>query len=78
MLFERHRSFLRDDDVGFTAHGLQPVAKLLGVRDRGAQRHHSHVLREVDDDLLPDCAAEPVGEVVHLVHDDEGEIGEQI
>ena len=22
MLFERHRSFLRDDDVGFTAHGL--------------------------------------------------------
>ena len=29
--------------------------------------------RQVDDDLLPHRAAEPVGEVVHLVHDDEAE-----
>jgi hypothetical protein len=36
----------------------------------GRQRHDLHVLGQVDDDLLPHRPAEPVGEVVHLVHDD--------
>ena len=68
VLLERHGPVLGHDDVGVAAHGLQPVAELLGVRHRGAQRDEPHLLREVDDDLLPDRAAEPVGEVVHLVH----------
>ena len=78
VLLERHRPLLRDDHVGVAAHRLQPVAELLGVRHRRAERDHAHALREVDDDLLPDGAAEAVGEVVHLVHDDVGEVGEQV
>ncbi|OUE30327.1 hypothetical protein BFL35_11215 [Clavibacter michiganensis] len=78
VLLERHRPLLGDDDVRLAAHGLQPVAELLGVRDGRAQRDHPHALREVDDDLLPDGAAEAVGQVVHLVHDHEGEVAEEV
>jgi hypothetical protein len=53
----------------------EPVAELLGVAHRRRQRHHLHVLGQVDDHLLPDGPAEAVGEVVHLVHDDEAEPG---
>ena len=77
VLLERHRTLLGDDDVGVAANRLQPVAELLGVGDRRAQRNQAHGLREVDDDLLPDRAAEPVGEVVHLVHDHVRQVGEQ-
>ncbi len=35
------------------------------------------VWRKVDDDLLPDGAAEPVGQVVHLVHDHVREVLQQ-
>ena len=35
---QRHRTVLLDDDRGVTAHGLQPLAELLGVADRGRQR----------------------------------------
>jgi hypothetical protein len=52
---------------------LQPVTELLGVADGRRERDQLHRRREVDDDLLPDRAPEAVGEVVHLVHDDEGE-----
>ena len=41
------------------------------------KRDDGHRLGQPDDDLLPDGAAEPVGEVVHLVHDDEPEAGER-
>ena len=54
--------------VGVAADGDQPVAELLGVADRGRQRDQADRLGEVDDHLLPDRAAEPVGQVVHLVH----------
>jgi hypothetical protein len=78
VLVERDRPLLAHDHVGLATHDLQPVAELLGVRHGGGQRDEPHRLREVDDDLLPDRAAEPVGEVVHLVHHDEGEVGEQV
>ena len=45
VLFERHGALLRHDHVGVAAHGLQPVAELLGVRDRGAERDQPHRLR---------------------------------
>ena len=73
VLLERHRPDLGDDHLGVAAHGVEPVAELLGVRHRRRQRDQPHGLREVDDDLLPHRAAEAVGEVVHLVHHDVAE-----
>ena len=73
VLPQRHRSVLLDDDGGVAAHGHEPVAELLGVAHCRRQRHQPHRLGEVDDHLLPDRAAEAVGEVVHLVHDDVAE-----
>ena len=58
---------------GVAAHGDQPVAELLGVGHRRRQADQRDVLGQLDDDLLPDRAAEPVGQVVHLVHDDVAE-----
>ena len=78
VLLEWHRPLLGDDHGGIAAHGLEPIAELLGVRHGRAERHEAHGGREVDDDLLPHGAAEPVGEVVHLVHDDEAEIRQQV
>ena len=78
VLVERYRTLLRDDHRRLAAHRLQPVTEFLGVRHRGAERHQAHVLREVDDDLLPHRSPEPVGEVMHLVHHDEGEIPQQV
>jgi len=78
VLLERHGPRLGDDDVGVAPHGLQPVAELLGVRHRRAQRDQAHVLGQVDDHFLPHRPAEPVGQVVHLVHDDIREVAQQV
>ena len=43
---------------------------LLTVADSDTSRTDAG---QVDDHLFPDRAAEPVGEVVHLVHDDVAE-----
>ena len=69
VLPERHRPHLADHDRRVAADGDQPLAELLGVAHRRRQRDQGDRLREVDDHLLPDGTAEPVGEVVHLVHD---------
>ena len=73
VLVERHRAPLLDDGGGVAAHGLQPLAELLGVGDGRRERDQGHRLGQVDDHLLPHRAAGPVGEVVHLVHHDEAE-----
>ena len=77
VLRERYGAGLAHDDVGVAAHGLQPVAELLGVGDCRAQGDEPHCERQVDDHFLPHGPAEPVGEVVHLVHDDVGQIGQE-
>ncbi len=69
MLEQRDGPVLGDDHLGVPADGVEPVAELLGVGHGGRQRHQGHRLLEVDDHLFPYGAAEPVGEVVHLVHD---------
>ena len=76
VLPQRHGPVLGDHDAGVAADGGEPLAELLGVAHRGRQRHQLDVVGQVDDHLLPDRAAEPVGEVVHLVHDDEPEPGQ--
>ena len=62
--------------VGVAADLAHPLAELLGVADRGRQRDQPHRLGQVDDHLFPDRAAEAVGQVVHLVHDDVAEPGQ--
>ncbi len=76
VLPQRHRTVLGDHDAGVAADGVEPRAELLGVGDGGRERGELDVLGQVDDHLLPHRTAEPVGEVVHLVHDDVGEAGQ--
>ena len=73
VLEQRHGPLLLQDGGRLATHGGQPLAELLGVGDRRRQRHQGHRLRQVDDDLLPDRATHPVGEVVDLVHHDVAE-----
>ena len=77
MLFEGNGPLLGDDHVGVAAHCLEPVAELFRVRDGGAERHHLDGPRQVDDDFLPDRPAEAIGQEMHLVHHDVGEVPEQ-
>ncbi len=70
VLPQRHGPALADDDGRVAAHHLQPVAELLRVGHGRGQGHELYVVGQVDDHLFPHRPAEPVGEVVHLVHDD--------
>ena len=70
VLTERHRTFLRDDDAHVTAHLVEPFAELLGIGHRCRQGNQTHRRVQAKNDLLPHRAAEPVRQVVHLVHDD--------
>ena len=74
LLPERHRTVLGDHHLGRSANRLDPGAELLGVADRRRQGHEGDRVGQVDDHLLPDRTTEPVGEVVHLVHDDERQV----
>lgn len=74
VLLQRHGPDLGDDHLGVAAHGVQPIAELLGVGHGGAQGDQAHARRQVDDDLFPHGAAEAVGEVVDLVHDDVAQV----
>jgi hypothetical protein len=70
VLPQRNRPVLGDHHRHVSPDLREPGAELLRVRHRGRQRDQPDLRREVDDHLLPDRAAEPVGEVVDLVHDD--------
>ncbi len=70
VLPQRDGPVLVDDDGGVAAHGLDPAAELLGVAHGRRQADQSHVLGQVEDDLLPHRAPHPVGQEVHLVHHD--------
>ena len=50
-------------------HLLQPGAELLRIAHGGRQGDERHTFGEVDDHLLPDRPAKPIGEVMHFVHD---------
>ena len=76
VLVERDGPALGDDDLHLAADRREPLAELLGVADRRRQRHDLHRVGQADDHLFPHRAAEPVGEVVHLVHDDVAEVVE--
>ncbi len=69
VLEQRHGPVLGDDHLGVTADRVEPVAELLGVRHGRRQRHERDRLGKVNDHLFPHGTPEPVGEVVHLVHD---------
>jgi hypothetical protein len=73
VLPERNRPVLLEHDRRVAADGDQPVAELLRVAHRRRQRDQAHALRKVDDHLFPHGTAEPVGQVVDLVHDDVAE-----
>src|SRR4051794_8536916 len=75
VLPQRDGTVLLDDDRGVTPHLPEPLAELLRVADGGRQGDESYDLRQMEDDLLPDCSSHAVREVVHLVHDDVPEVG---
>ena len=72
VLPQRNRSVFVDDDGGVAAHRLDPAAELLGVAHRRRQADQPHLVGQVQDHLLPHRTAHPVGQEVHLVHDDVG------
>ena len=61
---ERDRPVLLDDDCGVSAHGLEPLTELLGIADRGRERHQPDGLGQGQDDLFPHPAAEAVSQVI--------------
>ena len=73
MLEQRNGPLLLEDHGRVATHRLQPLTELLGVRDRGGQRDQGDGFRQVNDDFFPDRTPHPVGEVMHLIHDDEPE-----
>src|SRR5699024_677036 len=73
VLPQRPRADLGDHDLGVAAGLLQPGPELLRVGDGGREGDQLDGGVEMDDDLLPDRAAHPVGEVVDLIHHDEAQ-----
>lgn len=73
VLPQRDRALLGHDDLGAAAHLGEPGTELLGVAHGRREGDDLDRAGQVDDDLLPHGAAEAVGEVVHLVHDDESQ-----
>ena len=65
-----------DDTSGRTSNRFDPAGELIGVRNGGRQTHQLRMGRQVEHDLFPDRSSKGVLEVVHLVHDDEGEVVE--
>ncbi len=56
------------------AHLADPRAELLGVRHGRRQGDDRHVRGQVNDHLLPHRAAHLVGQVVHLVEDNDAQV----
>ncbi len=73
VLPQRYRTVLTDHDTGVPAHGHQPVGELLRVAYRRGQRHQTNTLGKMNDHFFPHGPPLAVGEIVDLVHDDEGE-----
>ncbi|NIR37819.1 MAG: hypothetical protein GWN79_12700, partial [Actinobacteria bacterium] len=65
-----------DHHGGVAPDALEPPSDLCGVGDGGREAHESDMIREVDDDLLPDRSAVGVLEVVDLVEDHHREVVE--
>jgi hypothetical protein len=76
VVVQRDRPALLDHDLGLPAGRLEPRAELLGVGHGGRQGGDLDLDREVDEHLLPDRAADPVLQVVDLVHDHEAQAGQ--
>ena len=74
MVDQRHRTVAGRHDRRRSSDLTQPGSELLDVRHGRRQRHHLHSVGQMDDDLFPHRAAEPVGEVVDFVEDDEAEV----
>ncbi len=78
VLPQGHRTVLADHDPGVPAHRHQPVGELLGVAHGCRQRHQLDPLGKMDDHFFPHGPALAIGEVVDLVHHDEGEPAEPV
>ena len=71
MLLQRDGTALGDHQLSVAADGGYPGREILDIGDRGGQSDDADLPGKMDDDLLPDRAAEPVGEVMDLVEYDE-------
>ena len=74
LLVEGDGTSLGDHHLETPPHGAQPVAEVLHVADGRRQRRDLHPGSQPEDDLLPHGTAEPVGQIVHLVHDDVAQV----
>ena len=70
VLPQRDGTVFVDHHRGVAAHRLDPAAELLGVAHRRRQADQQHVVGQMQDHLFPHRAAHPVGQKMHLVHDD--------
>jgi len=68
MLIERDDAAFADHHIDLAAHFIEPLAEFLGIGDRRGQRDQLNRIGQPEDHFLPDGAAEPVGQIVHLVH----------
>lgn len=71
MLLQRDGTALGDHQLSVAADGGYPGREILDIGDRGGQSDDADLPGKMDDDLLPDRTAEPVGEVMDLVEYDE-------
>src|SRR5205823_6318455 len=55
---------------------LQPLRELERVADRGRKQQQANVRRQQAQSQFPNDAALGISEVVELVHDDGGDVGE--
>ena len=69
VLPERNGATFADDDINISPNRPEPFAKFLSVADGRGQRSNGDRLVQVDDDFFPDSPAEPIGQIVNLVHD---------
>ena len=74
VLVEGNRTALGDDDLARGANLADPRAKLLGVGHGRRQSDDRHVSGQVDDHFLPHGPAHLIGQIVHLVQDDDSQV----
>lgn len=77
VVLEWHWPFLSVLDKDFLLfHSADPLGKLKIVGHRSGEHYNADVVRQFDDNFLPDGASLLIVDVVNLVEDDPLDIGD--